>query len=382
MAQAALGGPSQEGLFDFEEFLHIRSRYSNLLTADAFPANDRDQNGIANVVERIDRTSAIGILVRTVASHPQAQFTKHVGSVCDTVLDPSRSGEFYTHWLEVAAEGQNGKCEAARVLLKMLKPPAIKDLLIKAVLLYPDVGQAVLASAKKMTASLSATLDEVEAQYQSCFRLIQETQRLSECRCELAERIDEFLENCCETSRLISLRREQLHLTIRMIDRAVEQNPAWESRRHGSKTLDKLYWECDSKNIFQKHGTSGTDDIREHLVDILGGITEKMTELEREQYREEGLSFRVLEKEQSLYQVLKHRREEAEKLRSSLSMKDMENAGQTSKARTDSMNFGDKHISEDSRVRKAETRRLKRRRAKDRKALAKALDSLSLSDMN
>lgn len=388
MAQSVLGKSSQDGLFKFEEFIRNRSRYSNLVDPSAFPLNDQHRQSIANIIEGIDRVSVQGILVRAIASHLHEEFGKHVATICDTFWGPSRNS--YAFWVEAGADGQRDRMlDNIRYSLEMATPTVTRDLLLEGVLAYSDVSQACLAAANTLSSGLWAALDEIEATYQTCSKMLQETRNIDKCKCSAEASTnhlenEEFLEFCCEISREISARKEALHITFSTFSKAVEQAPEWETRRDTLRSLDKLYWEYKSRNICRQ---KGRDDVKEHLIDVMGGIAESMPPSERERYFEEGFNFRVLEVfEAKLYEELKNRKRKAEKKKPGLpkSTKDDTTTHDNRKLnpRTETADAGKKHMSEEARVQKAETKRLKRRRAKDRKALQKALANLDLGDIN
>jgi hypothetical protein len=96
-------------LFNFSEFLQNRARYSNLVNPAAFPLNDQHRQGIAKVIEGIDRVSVQGVLVRAVASHLQDDFSKHAAALCDTFRDQSQGRSSHAVWVEAAAGGQRDR---------------------------------------------------------------------------------------------------------------------------------------------------------------------------------------------------------------------------------------------------------------------------------
>jgi hypothetical protein len=211
--------------------------------------------------------------------------------------------------------------------------------------------------------------------------MLQELRLDENCKCssEASSNLlgnEEFLEFCRERSREISNGKADLHLTFRTISKVVEQTPGWQTRRDALRVLDKLYWECNTKNIFPR---DGTDDVKEHLVDVMGGIAEGMSPSERERYCEEGFNFKVVNFfEAKVYEELEDRKRAMRGTKDSATTRD----NLKPKPRTETTDVGKKHMSEEARAQKAETKRPKKRRAKDRKALQKALAKLDLGDIS
>jgi hypothetical protein len=231
-----------------------------------------------------------------------------------------------------------------------------------------------------MSIELTAALGEIEAAYQTCFKILRGLRYDEKCKCSSEASSnnlgnEEFLEFCCDISRELSNGKADLHLTFRTISKVAEQTPGWRTRRDALRVLDKLYWECNTKNMFPP---DGTDDVKEHLVDVMGGITEGMSPSERERFCEEGFNFKVVNFfEAKLYEELKDRKRAMRGIKDSTTTRD----NRKPKPRTETTDAGKKHMSEEARVQKAETKRLKKRRAKDRKALQKALAKLDLVDI-
>lgn len=299
-------------LSNLSEFLQNRARYSNLVNPAAFPLNDQHRQSIAEVIAGIDRVSVQGVLVRAVASHLQDDFSKHAAALCDTFWDQSQGRSSHAFWLEAAADGQRDRMlDGIRSSLELVTSTATRYLLLQGVLAYSDIAEACLAAANPMSKEISAALDEIEAAYQSCFKMVQELRHDEKCKCSsqaLSNDLgnEEFLEFCCDISREISNGKADLHLTFRTISKVVEQTPGWQTRRDALRILDKLYWECNPKNIFRQEGT---DDVKEHMVDVMGGIAEGMPPLERERYCEEGFNFKVVNFfEAKVYEELKDRK--------------------------------------------------------------------------
>lgn len=322
-----------------------------------------------------------GVLVRAVASHLQDDFSKHAAALCDTFWDQSQGRSSHAFWLEAAADGQRDRMlDGIRSSLELVTSTATRYLLLQGVLAYSDIAEACLAAANPMSKELSAALDEIEAAYQSCFKMVQELRHDEKCKCSsqaLSNDLgnEEFLEFCCDISREISNGKADLHLTFRTISKVVEQTPGWQTRRDALRILDKLYWECNTKNIFRQEGT---DDVKEHIVDVIGGIAEGMPPSERERYCEESFNFKVVNFfEAKVYQELKDRKRA---MRGKYSATTRDN--RKPKLGTETAEAGKKHMSEEARVQKAETKRLKKKRAKDRKALQKALAKLDLGDIS
>jgi hypothetical protein len=368
-------------LFNFSEFLQNRARYSNLVNPAAFPLNDQHRQGIAKVIEGIDRVSVQGVLVRAVASHLQDGFSKHAAALCDTFRDQSQGRSSHAVWVEAAAGGQRDRMlDGIRSSLELATSTASRDLLLDCVLAYSDIGEACLAAANPMSIELTAALGEIEAAYQTCFKILRGLRYDEKCKCSSEASSnnlgnEEFLEFCCDISRELSNGKADLHLTFRTISKVVEQTPGWRTRRDALRVLDKLYRECNTKNMFPP---DGTDDVKEHLVDVMGGITEGMSPSERERFCEEGFNFKVVNFfEAKLYEELKDCKRAMRGTKDSAATRD----NRKPKPQAETIDAGKKHISEEARVQKAETKRLKKRRAKDRKALQKALAKLDLGDI-
>jgi hypothetical protein len=371
MAQNLPAAIPQDDLSNFEEFIQKRSQYSNLVDPNAFSVNETDRRSIANIVEGIDRISVQGILVRAVVSHLHEKFSNHVAIVCRE-YQVTRSKDTYTYWVEAAAEGQKDrlldgiKCSLERVPLAVAR-----DLLLEGVLAHSDIAQTCVVAANAMSSGLSATLSEIEDVFQGCHRMLSETRHLVECQCSSENANDEFLESCCEVSRQISARREQLHIAFSTIVRAAERTSAWETRRDALRTLNKLYWKCKNCNVFLRDGEWGTDAVKKHLIDLMGGVAEEMGPAERQRYMDEGFSFNVLDSlDGKVYESLKELKQAADNLKA--------NRPRDKKDSTTPSNLEKTPMSDTSGVKKAGTKRLKRRRAKDRKQLQKALESLGL----
>jgi hypothetical protein len=333
--------------------------------------------------------SAQGILVRAVVSYPHDDFSKHVASVCTTFFDHGSKEDIDGRWAKDMAYHREKAVLDINTCLEFATPAALRNLLLEGVLHYSDVAQATLAAANVMSTAKLSALAEIETSYQSCYNMIREIRLGDKCKCPTEassnhRENEEFLEFCCETNRNISARKEHLHITFRTISRVVEQTPGWETRRDALRALDKLYWECIFKDVLRR---DGTDDVKDHLIDVMGGIVEGMTLLERQRYCEEGFNFKTLEEfEVDVYQALKARKQEADKRKQSLPMTGKDPATsrdtRTPMPQSEGMTERKNHMSEEARIQKAETKRLKKRRAKDRKALQKALANLDLGDIN
>lgn len=382
MAQSLAGSFSQNDLFSFPDFIQTQFRDSNIVHPNAFPVNDNDRISIANVVEDIDRISVQGILVQAVTSHLHEDFGKHASMVCKKYWD-TRSRNIYECWLEAAADGQRDRLlDEIRSSLERVPLESTRDLLLEGVLAYSDIAQACLDAVNAMSTELSTALSVIEVAFQSCHKMLAETRHLVECQCSAAYANDEFLESCCEVAKQISTRREQLHITFSTIGGVVEQTPAWETRRDALRTLNKLYWKCKNCNTFVLDGEWGTDVVKKHLIDLMGGVAEGMGPSERQRYMDEGFSFNVLDSlEGKVYEALKDLKRAADNIKANKKDSTATTNAQKTNPRSETTNMGEKYMSDNAGIRKTETKRLKRRRAKDRKALQKALASLGLGDI-
>ncbi|KAE9363946.1 hypothetical protein N431DRAFT_356598 [Stipitochalara longipes BDJ] len=385
MEQKTLETVPPDDSFDFSGFVQTRFRDSSILNPLQYPANDFDRRSIADVLEEIDRVSVQGILVRTILTHVHDEFSKHAAAVCRTFHTQPTIDTTYALWVqEATGEPAVGAIDTVKGKLESISPAALRSLLLEGVLIYSDAAAATLGASNAMSPALSTALSEIEEAYQSCLKMLQKTRRLVACQCVSDHTNEEFLESCCETKSQITARKEHLHVTVRTIGRAAELTPAWETRRDALRALDKLYWKCKSWNVFLQDGEEGTDEVRSHVIDSIGGLAENMGPAERQRYLDEGFNFKVLESlEGKVYEALKDLKRAADNLRANLTQNNMKDSillseSQKSNLRTENTKVGEKHMSDVAGIRKAETKRLKRRRAKDRKALEKALGSLGL----
>jgi hypothetical protein len=387
MSQNSRVALSQDDLSNFEEFIQSRSQYSNLVDPRAFPVKERDRQNTANIIEGIDRVSVQGILVPAVVSHLHEEYGKHVAIVCNEYR-VTKNRNTHACWVEAAAEGQRDRLlDGIRCSLEHVPPAITRDLLLGGVLTDSEVAQACLIAANAMSSELSTALSDIENAFQGSHRMLGEMRHLVECKCSSADANDEFLESCCEVSRQISARREQLHITFSTVIKVVEGMPRWETRRDALRTLNKLYWKCKNCNVFLRDGEWETDVVKKQLIDLMGGMAEGMGPLERQRYMDEGFSFNVLDSlEGKVYESLKDLKRATDNLRASRTRDSKDpttpSHSQRSRPHIDSTKLGDKHMSDTAGVKKAETKRLKRRRVKDRKALQKALASLGLGDID
>jgi hypothetical protein len=375
MAQQILEPVAQIEQFSFPDFIQNRFQDSSILNPTEFPVNDQDRQSIANIVEEIDRISVQGILVRTLLTQIHADFSKHVAvtaAVYRTAHPQTSSDITHALWVQEATGGPAvDAIDSVKGMLENIPPAVLRSLLLESMLIYADTATTALTAFNTVSPSLSTALSEIEEAYQSCMKMLRETRRLVACSCASDQSNEEFLESCCETKSQITIRKEQLHVTIRTIGRAAELRPAWESRRDALRALDKLYWKCKTWNVFLRDGEEGTDEVRSHFIDSIGRLAENMGPAERQRYLDEGFNFKVLESlEGKLYEALKDVKRAADNLRANLA--------QTNTKDSTGAKIGEKHMSDVAGIRKAETKRLKRRRAKDRKALEKALCNLGL----
>ena len=375
MAQENPEPLAQVEQFRFQDFIQDRFRDSNIIKPPNMPASDRDRERVASILEEVDRVSAQGILVRTILTQIHDDFIKHVAVVAAFYrgAHPQPSSEItYALWVQEATGGPAvDAIDAVKGRLENLPPAVLRSVLFESVLIYADTATAVLTALNAMSPALSTALSEIEEAYQSCMKMLQDTRRLVACSCASDDANEEFLESCCETKSKITARKEQLHVTIRTIGRAAELTPAWESRRDALRVLDKLYWKCKSWNVFLRDGEEGIDEVRSHFIDSIGGLAENMGPAERQRYLDEGFNFKVLESlEGKMYEALKGVKRAADNLRANLQ--------QTKPKDSTGPKMGEKQMSDVAGIRKTETKRLKRRRAKDRKALEKALGNLGL----
>jgi hypothetical protein len=383
MAQNARAVISQAELSKFEEFIQIRSQYPKLVDPTVLPLNERRKQSIPIIIEGIDRVSLQGILVPAIASHLHQEYSRHAAMVCNEYQDTMNQNT-YACWVKVAAEDQKDRLLGEiRCPLERVPPAITRNLLLDVVQADLGTAQACLATAKVMSGELMTALSEIESTFQNCDKMLGELSHLVECQCSPENANEEFLRSCCEGRRQISARREQMHITFRTIIRVVEQVPRWETRRDALRALNKLYWKCKNCNIFLRDGEWGTDVVKMHLIDLMGGLGEEMGILERQRYMDEGFSFNVLDSlEGKLYESLNDLKWAADNLRAR-STPDGKDAttlinSPRQKPRHEATRLGDKPMSNNAGVKKAETKRLKRRRAKDRKALQKALANLTL----
>jgi len=369
MAQNLLETVTPDNPFDFPGFIQIRFRDSSILNPAEHPANDHDRRSIAHILEGIDRVSVQGILVRTILTHVNDDFSKHAAAVCRTFNTQPAVDTTHALWVQEATSGPAvDAIDTVKGKLERIPPAALRSLLLEGVLLYSDAAAATLAASNSISPALSTALSEIEEAYQSCLKMLQTTRRLVACQCAPEQAKEEFFESCCETKSQITARKEQLHVTIRTIGRAAELTPAWETRRDALRASDKLYWKCKSWNVFLRDGEEGTDEVRSHFIDSIGALAENMGPIERQRYLDEGFNFKILESlEGKMYEALKEVKRAADNLRANLAQRN-----------TKDTKMGEKHMSDVAGIRKAETKRLKRRRVKDRKALEKALGNLGL----
>ncbi len=146
--------------------------------------NDQHRESIAKVIEGIDRVSIQGVLVRAVASHLHDDFSKHAAALFNRFWDQSQGRSPHAFWVEVAAGAQKDRMlNGVRSCLELATSTTLRDLLLEVILVYSDIAEACLDAVNSMSDELTAALDEIEAAYQTCLKMLQELLRNGKCKC-------------------------------------------------------------------------------------------------------------------------------------------------------------------------------------------------------